>query len=90
MLRGGEAMANYLFQKLEIGDLFVSANRIIKEGSALEFILEKISEDEAVYRDDKGTIRITVKVPVNEPIIKLYFYPSYPHHGLGPKLPYVK
>ena len=46
-----EAMANYLFQKLEIGDLFISANRILKEGSSLKFILEKISESEAVYRD---------------------------------------
>lgn len=57
-------MANYLFQKLEIGDLFISANCILKEGSSLEFILEKISEEEAVYRDDKGKIRITVKIPL--------------------------
>jgi len=80
-------MAKYLFQ--EIGDLFISANRILKEGSYLEFILEKISEKEAVYRDDKGKIRITVKVPSNEPIIKLRYLSSYPHHGLGPKLPYT-
>jgi len=82
-------MAEYLFHKLEIGDLFISADRILKKGSTLEFILEKISEEEAVYRDDKGKIRITVKISANEPIIKLYYYPSYPHHGLGPKLPYV-
>ena len=81
-------MANYLFQKLEIGDLFISANRILKEGSYLEFILKKISKEEAVYRDDKGEIRITVKVPPNEAIIKLRYLSSYPHHGLGPKLPY--
>jgi len=83
-------MAGYLFQKLEIGDLFISANRILKERSSLEFILEKISQEEAIYRDDKGEIRITVKIPAKEPIIKLYYYPSYPHHGLGPKLPYIK
>ena len=83
-------MAQYLFQKLDIGDLFINANRIVKGGSSLEFILEKISEEEAVYRDDKGEIRITVKVPAEEPVIKLYYYPSYPHHGLGPKLPYIE
>ena len=82
-------MANYLFQKLEIGDLFISANRILKEGSSLEFILEKISEEEAVYRDDKGKIRTTVEIPPDEQIIKLRYLSSYPHHGLGPKLPYT-
>ena len=82
-------MANYLFQKLEIGDLFISANRILKEGSSLEFILEKISEEEAVYRDDKGKIRTNVEIPPDEQIIKLRYLSSYPHHGLGPKLPYT-
>jgi len=55
-------MANYIFQKLEIGDLFISANRILKKRSSLEFILEKISQEEAIYRDDKGEIRITEKI----------------------------
>ena len=50
---------------------------------------DEISEEEAVYMDDKGKNLITVKMPANESIIKLRYLSSYPHHGLGPKLPYT-
>ena len=81
-------MPDYLFKNLPPNSLFISASRIINEGSLIEFILEKISDTEAIYRDDTGKIKQTVKIPADEPVIRVSFVPSYPHHNHGPPLPY--
>jgi len=82
-------MSNYTFRDLQIGGLFVSSERILKRRSCLEFILEKISANEAIYRDEKGKIQTTVRIQPDESIIRLCYLPSYPHHGHGPKLPFT-
>ena len=81
-------MSNYTFRDLPIGGLFISAERILREKSCLEFILEKISENKAIYRDDKGKIQRTISIQPDESIIRLCYLSSYPHHGRGPKLPF--
>ncbi|MGA1875447.1 MAG: hypothetical protein ACMUIA_07555 [bacterium] len=82
-------MPKYTFRDLPANGLFISADRVLREGSCLEYILEKISDHEAVYRDDKRNIQQTVRIPPHEPVIRLLFLPSYPHHGKGPPLPYA-
>lgn len=83
-------MCDYFFSELPIYGLFIIADHILKQDSRREFILEKNSENEAIYRDEQGETQQIVKIAIEQAIIRLCYLSSYPHHGSGPTLPFPR